>query len=228
MKRSSLIGMVASGPTRHNLVARLPRLAHRLGPVKAPSLRTASRIANSLRAGWAARDWEELAQADIIVLAVPCARTLGRVVGEMAGAGELWRGKIVVASGTPNGKQALAPLACHGAITASLWSMDTIPPAFILDTDRRTGARLRKLIREAGGHVIEASEHAYAAVAHLTRQNLPELLHNVMTVLKQSGLETGDARRLMEVHFHQALRAYLRSGKPPAPAWAASVGIPAD
>lgn len=230
MKRSPSLALVASGPPRHNLVARLPRLAHLLGPVKAPSLRTASRIANSLRAGSAAREWKDLAGADIILITMPSPRMFARTVAEMAHLPEFWRGKIVVATDTQHARHALAPLVCQGAIPASLLSLDTVPPAFILDTDRKTGARLRRLIQEAGGLTIEASEQAYGAVASLTHQNLPVLFHNAMTVLRQSGLESGVARKLMEVHFHQALRNYLRAGRMPVPRrpWQAPVGIPAD
>lgn len=230
MSRSPSLALVASGPTRHNLVARLSRLVPLLGPVKAPSLRTASRIANSLRAGWPARNWTDLAGADIVIIAMPSARMFARTVAEMALLQEFWRGKIVVAADTPHGRQGLMPLVCQGAIAASLLSLDTVPPAFILDTDRRTGARLRRLIREAGGLTIEASEQAYSAVANLTHENLPALFHSAMTVLRQSGIESGAARRLMEVHFHQALRSYLRAGRIPAPrrSWQVPVGIPAD
>jgi len=230
MNRSPSLALVASGPTRHNVIARLPRLALLLGPVKAPSFRTSSRLANSLRAGWAARDWNDLAGAQIILIAMSSPRMFTRTIAEMAVSQEFWRGKIVVAADTPHGRLGLAPLVCQGAIPASLLSLDTVPPAFILDTDRKTGARLRRLIQEAGGLTIEASEQAYRAVANLTHQDLPALFHSAMTALRQSGLESGVARRLMEVHFHQALRSYLRAGKMPVQraAWPAPIGIPAD
>jgi len=171
-----------------------------------------------------------LAGADIVIITMPSARMFARTVAEMAVLQEFWRGKIVVAADTPHGRQSLMPLVCQGAIAASLLSLDTVPPAFILDTDRRTGVRLRRLIQEAGGLTIEASEQAYSAVANLTHENLPALFHNAMTVLRQSGIESAVARRLMEVHFHQALRAYLRAGRMPAPrrSWQVPVGIPAD
>ncbi len=229
MKRPSSLALVASGPTRHNLFVRLPRLTVSLGPVKAPALRISSRIANTLRGGWPAKDWAELAEAEIVVISINCSRVLEELMPEMVELGEFWRGKIVVAADVPLGRHALAPLVCQGAIPASLLSLDTAPPAFILDTDRRTGVRLRKWIRNAGGHVIEASEQAYSAVNTLTEERLPGLFDNAMTVLRQSGLESAEARHLVEVHFHQALRTYLRGRNPiqRRTRWQA-VGVPAD
>lgn len=230
MNRPPLLALVASGPTRHNVVARLPRLAQLLGPVKAPDLRIASRIANSLRAGWAARTWQELADAQIVIICVSSPRLYPRIVAEMAAVPDIWRGKTILAADAPLGRQALAPLVCQGAETASLIAMDLIPPSFILDADRRAGLRIRRLIREAGGKTMEASEQAYCHVARLMDQHLPELFQDAVDILRQSGLEPGEARRLVEVQFHQTLRSYLRGGRAVRRErrWQQPVGIPAD
>src|ERR1043166_4174842 len=61
------IGLIAAGAVNSSFIGRLPGKARSLGPVAGVSYRVASRIANSLRAGYAARFVHELNAVRLIL-----------------------------------------------------------------------------------------------------------------------------------------------------------------
>src|SRR5258708_37381118 len=95
MKKAKSVALIGAGKLSGSPVSEFWRLSDRLGPVKAPSFRLASRIANSLRAGHPVRNYAEFDSCRLILVSVPDA-ILPAVVGEIASANICWRNKSIV------------------------------------------------------------------------------------------------------------------------------------
>src|SRR6266853_5969880 len=90
------LAMAGGGRVSGSFVARLPRLAAELGPVAAQSYRLASRIVNSIGAGYPVKRYEDLDGSALILVCAP-AEGLGPIVSGLAGSIHC-RGKIGRAS----------------------------------------------------------------------------------------------------------------------------------
>src|SRR5260370_13061866 len=85
MKKAKSVALIGAGKLSGSPVSEFWRLSDRLGPVKAPSFRLASRIANRLRAGHPVRDYAEFDSCRLILVSVPHA-ILPAVVGAVPSA----------------------------------------------------------------------------------------------------------------------------------------------
>src|SRR5689334_14150914 len=95
MKKPKSVALIAAGNLADSPVSRLWGLPERLGPVKSVSYRLASRMANSLRAGHAAKDYAEVGDCELILISVPD-EMLAATTAELASAGISWAGKAAV------------------------------------------------------------------------------------------------------------------------------------
>src|SRR5436309_15532854 len=114
--------VAGGGRVSGSFVARLPRLASELGPVAAQSYRVASRIVNSIGAGYPVRRYEDLNDSALILVCAP-AHDVGPIVSSLAAALEC-RGKIILLCEGGGDSRQLANLQSLGAAVGSI---DTIP-----------------------------------------------------------------------------------------------------
>ena len=94
MKADQPMGLVVAGSVSRSVLARLPALLARLGPVKASSFQMSRRVARSLKAGYAISDYSALEPCSLIWIAVP-ESTVDRVVLDLAAQTPL-RGTMIV------------------------------------------------------------------------------------------------------------------------------------
>jgi hypothetical protein len=213
MKKSSFTALVSTTPFSRASFAKLPGLLGDLGPVKAPSVRIASRCANALRAGYPAHSWNDLADSRLLLVSAPAER-LEPLVNEMLTALRSWKRRAVVLVDCGPDSRALDVLARRGAEVASLHLIgDPIDPLVLLEGDsfalREIRRRLepRPLIIRKG-----ASALAHAAAAQICLA-LPPLFDAAMQALRQAGLNPVEARRVLETLVSLALRSYRKSGR---------------
>src|SRR5438270_9950714 len=90
-------GVAGGGRVSNSFVSRLPRLASQLGPVAAQSYRLASRIVNSIGAGYPVRRYEDLNDSALILICAP-AKAVGPIVTALARAIER-RGETILLCG---------------------------------------------------------------------------------------------------------------------------------
>src|SRR4051794_17448981 len=88
-------GIVGAGGVSSGLIGRLPRNARALGPVGGVSFRVASRIANTLKAGWPVRSLDELDGMRLILFHSP-QEYLEVLLEALAAARIHWPGKSLV------------------------------------------------------------------------------------------------------------------------------------
>src|SRR5437660_9487619 len=95
MSRRQQVGLIAAGKLTDSPLVRMWALRERLGPVKASSMRVASRIANSLRAGHPVGDYEKFEGCGLILISVPDA-LLPKIVAELSTQPLTWADKTLV------------------------------------------------------------------------------------------------------------------------------------
>ena len=83
MTKSLPVAVVAAGRLRDYPVLRFNSVVEHLGPVKAPTYRQASRVANTLRAGHPVKRFEDLSPCRTILICSPESRT-PRLVADIA------------------------------------------------------------------------------------------------------------------------------------------------
>ena len=99
MKKSTSVGLIASGNLTDSPLSRFRWLSGRLGPVKSQNYRLASRIANILSAGHPVKDYAELDACGLILVCVPD-QALPKIVAELISSKIQWRRKSVVLCST--------------------------------------------------------------------------------------------------------------------------------
>src|SRR5258706_565119 len=149
MKKAKSVALIGAGKLSTSPVSEFWRLSDRLGPVKAPSFRLASRIANRLRAGHPVRDYAEFDSCRLILVSVPDAM-LPAVVGEISSANISWRNKSIVLCSALLDSGELSDLASRGA---SIGSISVIPgfeaPHYLVEGDPLAILESKRLVRDA-------------------------------------------------------------------------------
>src|SRR5712672_2340783 len=110
--------VAGGGRVSDSFVARLPRLTTELGPVAAQSYRLASRIVNSIGAGYPVRSYADLDASHLILICAP-----QQAVGPIASAlhaGLQCRGKIILLCQGAGNSQQLSELQSLGASVGSI------------------------------------------------------------------------------------------------------------
>src|SRR5947209_9880130 len=119
MNKLQPVALLATGKLMRSFVLTLPRFRDRIGPVKASSLRIASRIANMLQAGFPVADCGGFTDCPAIFICVPDDLLPG-IVQELADSPIDWAGKTVVLCDSAHTTVSLDNIAACGAYTASL------------------------------------------------------------------------------------------------------------
>jgi len=216
MTKSLHLALVAAGRLRDYSVLELRSVRAQLGPVQSASLRQASRIANTIRAGYPVRHVEEFAQSHVILICVPDAK-LPRVVSSLADSNLHWTQTAVLVSEGSRGTEALAELAQLGAQTASLTSLNGADkPRFLVEGDRFAVRAARMLVEEGGGRIVEVERGSHgvcAASAAFASWLCQPLMDASAECLRHAGLTPCGAGAIVERAVSRSLRAYLKGGR---------------
>ena len=206
MKQAPKLTLIASGPTRHNLFARFPKLASSLGPIRATSPRTATRAATLFRGGWAAKSWAEALSSPLIVV-----QTAGpKLFAEMQALGKAWRDRIVLACDAEADLRPLALLESYGAIVVHLHFVDPREPLVALSGDSSGAARARRFLADAGIRCLtirDGAGPALLASIDLLEERIAIALREGDRAFLRAGLRRPEARL---VGVGTALRALRR------------------
>lgn len=216
MKQAPSVALVGAGSVSRSFLARIPKLADQLGPVKAPSFRVARRIVNSLRFGYAVREHADLRDARLVLIAVPDCRAAA-TLEELGAAVPDWRDRSVVLCGSRQNSRLLAALAARGASVASL---DPIPGLrhdhYAIAGDRPALARLRSLLGEDARRAIEihpdAKERFLSALWMASSGVMPVIDAAVMN-LRRAGVARRVAVPIVEELVLKSVRGYSRAGR---------------
>src|SRR5689334_25335584 len=106
--------MVCAGAVSRTIAGTHPTILDRLGPVKAASLRVASRAANTMRAGIPVSTYEDLATAQAILISAPDSEAPS-IIADFAKATLRWKHKVIILADSQLDVSILRPVAAHGA-----------------------------------------------------------------------------------------------------------------
>jgi len=207
-------GLFGAGAVKASLIARVPRLAERLGPVAAARYRLASRMVNSLHAGYAVPAPEGLQACSLVLLHVPAGR-LADAVAILAVADLSWFSKTVLACDCGE-SSALEPLAARGASTGSLSSIPGCPSYYVVEGDgpsTRAAERLVRLLAARAIHIDRAHLPFYEAGLSLSAGLFTPLIAAVEETLKAAGMKGTLPGRVVMDLFQSSLRAWQRKGR---------------
>ena len=216
MKKPQPVALICAGKLTDTPLTRLRGLVERLGPVSSSSLRVASRVVNTLRAGYPVSDYAAFQDCGVVLLSVPDA-SAGDFVGDLAQADLVWSGKFVVLFSTLLESDTLAALAAAGAHTISLCAVSGFDGRLFLVEGERAGmAAVRPLLPDRDVklvHVPSGHKALYLAAAACTGPLLASVLICAGECLKLAGLAASDASRIMLVQAQKTTRAFINAGK---------------
>jgi len=203
------IGLYGAGPVTKTFVARLPRLAKRLGPVAAPEFRVASRIVNALGAGHAAKDLAEFDAVHLILISVPDA-LLREAVGQLCAAKIAWQQKVVLCDSGLDSSH-LAPMRELGAATGSMQPIEGLANQYVAEGDRAAVREAKSLIRQVGGSLLEldsARVAHYAAAISLASSLFTPMIGACIECLSVASGNRRESARVAEDLLLKSVRGY--------------------
>lgn len=223
MKRPKSVALVGAGSLSSSALAGFWSLPEVLGPVKASSLRVASRIANSLRAGHAVKDYREFDACRLILVSVPD-HSLRAVIAELCASQISWKGKSIVLCSALRGSCDLREFLSRGASVGSITTVTgSADLEYLIEGDRRALQDTRRLVesREHRCLCIERGlKPLYLAALTCTSSLLFPLVMAASESMRRAGIPLAHANLILENQLNRCLRSYTRGGRrayaPPA------------
>lgn len=208
------LGLIAAGRMSNSLLLRRPALSRHIGPVVAQDRRLATRYANSLRAGSAARV-EDL-RACGLVLIHAAGGSLDRVL-PLLRAQETWKGSHFALLSPDLGSAALSELRQAGArVCAAAQAPARSRDLVVVEGDARAVKLTRQWLAEGRMRCLELAP-GRMTLFHLgllaSRGLLAPLLDAALMSLRASGLSAAESRRLLFEAADFSLRAFAARGR---------------
>jgi hypothetical protein len=220
MKKLQRVALVGAGKFTDSPLGDLRGLRDRLGPVKASSLRLASRIVNTLRAGHAVSDFEQFKDCQMVLISVPDA-ALGSTLAELAAAPIHWKRTIAILYSSALGACDLAPLASLGAHACSLTELPGFESNwFALECERSSETALRPLFAQPGTRLLTIPPGRKPLLVGALACTGPLLLPVFMAAseaLKDAGVPSSEAALLVERQVMRYVRGHFKSGRKACP-----------
>ena len=211
MRGRIAFGLVAGGAISRSFLMRHPWLEDGLGPVTAVRHRLASRIANTLRAGYPVANSSGLQDCRTVLFAVPDDK-LAETAAQIATAFE-WRGRhAIVCEGSSIDLRALRE---RGAECAGLRLIAGLPGWIAVEGDRRARRTASLFAEAAGARVVDlagGAEAVFEAGVAFAGGMVPPLLEAARRCLRKAGIHESDSRKLTEAVCAEAIRNYWFSG----------------
>jgi predicted short-subunit dehydrogenase-like oxidoreductase (DUF2520 family) len=206
---------LGAGAVGASLIGRLPSKTRELGPVSAVSYRVASRIANTLRAGYPVRTADELGEAQGVLVHSP-PEQLETLLGLLGMAEIEWKGKALVFCDCFASRAVRRVFEAKGASTAAVRQFG-IPGRLVVEGDEGAGLQAaRRVARDLRMKAVEISPDAadlFDAAVTLGSAAITPLIDRAAELLRHAGIGDTEAARIASSLFEQTARDYARSGK---------------
>ncbi len=207
-------GVIGAGALSKSLIGQLPRKNRQLGPVAAVSFRVASRITNSLRAGYAARDVDELDGSPVILFHAPSAQA--RLITDLLEGAKIdWREKSLIFCDCEVPGPTVERFRARGASTAVARQFG-IPGTIMVEGTPQALAYALRIAAELKLRAIRIAPGAsdrFAATLTLATAALTPLINRAADLLRTSGLRDKAAVSMATALFQQTIQEYGHSGK---------------
>jgi predicted short-subunit dehydrogenase-like oxidoreductase (DUF2520 family) len=207
-------GIVGAGGVSAGLIGRLPRNAMALGPVGAVSFRVASRIANTLKAGWPVRSLDELDGVRLILFHSPHEH-FAVLLEALASARIQWSGKSLVFCDCEAGLAATGRFRQMGASVARIRRcglpgrlvVEGTPPALTLASSLVRELRFKPVV------IGEGCEALFDAAVTLGSAAITPLIDAVARILRHCGVRDAESVQLATGLFARTAGEYAHSGR---------------
>jgi hypothetical protein len=213
-KREPEYGIVGAGAVSASLVGQLPRNAIALGAVGGVSYRVASRIANTLKAGWPIRSLDELDSLPLILLHSPTEH-FAVLCDALASARIQWAGKSLVFCDCETGGSAPARFRALGASVARMRGCG-LPGRLLVQGNAPALTLANRLVRELRLKpvlIAEGSEALFDAAVTLGSAAFTPLIDAVVHTLRRCGLRDTESVQLAASLFSTTVNDYAHSGR---------------
>ncbi len=221
MKKAKQVALIGGGSLGDFPLASCRSFSAQLGPVKASSLRLASRIANSLGAGHPVKEYRELDTARLILIAVPPS-AIGSVIAELAASTVSWPGKSAVLLSADAASDSLVALSAQGASVATICAIPGFENhRYLVEGDPPSVHEMRQLIESRDTHVFvieRENKAAYLLAQKCTGRLFFALAAAASDCLHYAGLSRSASAPILEKQLGESLRAFLRGGRRARPA----------
>ncbi|HVW11447.1 MAG TPA: hypothetical protein VHC90_22835 [Bryobacteraceae bacterium] len=207
-------GVIGAGALSKSLIGQLPRKAREIGPVVGVSYRVASRMANALRAGYAARGAEELNGVPVILFHAPPAQ-VRQVAKLLEGAPIGWKDTALIFCDCEVPVSILERFRELGASTAEARQFG-MPGSIMVEGTAPALGRALRIASELKLRAIEiapGTSDVFAATVTLATAALTPLLNRAAALLRSSGLRDKAAVGVATALFERTIQEYGHSGK---------------
>lgn len=207
-------GVLCAGAVSKSIIGRLPAKAREIGPVAGASYRVASRVANTLRAGYPVRSANALNVVPVVLFHSPPDQA-GLLLSLLDAAAIDWARKSLIVCDCRVDRSFTARFCAKGASVAIACEFG-IPGLIVIEGTARAFAAARKIARDLRLRVIEINKSAadtFDASVTLATAAFTPLLDSAAALLRDSGVRDVEAPRLAAALFEQTSRAYAHSGK---------------
>jgi hypothetical protein len=212
---------LGAGAVSGSLIGKLPSKGSEIGPVCAVSFRVASRIANALRAGYAARSADELNDVQAVLFHSPPEQAQG-LLAVLEGAAIEWKGKALVfcdCSAPDDFRQRMQGRAASIAAVREFG----IPGRMIVEVEKgrdsmsaaalRTVHRIVRQMHVKTAEIPSASSALFDAAVVLGSAAITPLIDHAAALLRDAGIRDTDAAQIASALFEHTARDYAHSGK---------------
>jgi hypothetical protein len=219
-------GVIGAGSVSGSLIGRLPARVREFGPVAAVSYRVASRIANTLGAGYPARKAEELNKVSSVLIHSSAVQ-MERLIRVLEAADINWKGKALVFCDCSVDREIREYFQTKGASIALVREF-CIPGHLIVEAGwgiadgeidgannvaSRTVHRIARDLRLKTIEISPGSADLFDAAQTLGTAAITPLIHNAASLFRDAGVRDSEAARIASALFEQTARDYAHSGK---------------
>jgi hypothetical protein len=208
---------LGAGAVGASLIGKLPARSRELGPVSAVSFRVASRIANTLRAGFPVRSTAELSAARCILFHAP-PEFLEPLLQQLEDAALDWNRRALVICDCVVDRSIRRRFEEKGATTAVARRFE-VAGRLIVETQESGGAALRMAHHIAGELHMKAvdispdASDLLGSAVTLGSAAITPLIDRTAALLRACGVKDSEAARIAASLFEQCARDYAHSGK---------------
>jgi hypothetical protein len=207
-------GVIGAGALSKSLIGQLPRKARQIGPVAGVSLRVASRMANSLRAGHAARNADELGATSVILFHAPAVQV--RAIADLLEQANIdWKDRPLIFCDCEVPVAQVDRFRALGASTAVARQFGISGTIMVEGTAPALACahRIASELRLRAIEIAPGASDLFAAALTLATAALTPLVNRATSLMRNCGLRDQEAVRMATALFGQTIQEYSHSGK---------------